>query len=71
MVGRTQMRRSRGVPIATLRACPARWCSRGEAWVPVAGASSGGGDAGAIDQARWAMTLTRRRSPWRARWPST
>ncbi len=41
----------------------------GEAWVPVGGASSGAGGAGAIDQARWATTLTRRRSPCRARWP--
>jgi len=35
VVGRTQMRRSLVVPIATLRACPARRCSRGEAWVPL------------------------------------
>jgi hypothetical protein len=43
----------------------------GEAWVPVAGGSSGGGGAAPMDQARWAMTVTRRRSAWRARWPST
>ena len=29
VVGRTQMSRSLAVPIATRRACPARWCSRG------------------------------------------
>jgi hypothetical protein len=34
-------------------------------------ASSGGGGAAPMDQARWALTLTRRRSAWRARWPST
>jgi hypothetical protein len=49
VVGRTHMRRSLAVPIATLLACPARWCSRGEAWVRVAGASSGQGGAASMD----------------------
>jgi hypothetical protein len=59
------------VPMATLRGCPERWCSRGEAWLLVGSPATGGGGAGRMDQAQPAMTLTRRLSPWRARWPST
>ena len=42
VVGRTQMRRSRGVPMATRRGCPERWCSRGEAWLLVGSPATGG-----------------------------
>src|ERR1035437_4439993 len=63
VVGRTQMRRSRGVPMATLRGCPARWCSRGEAWLLVASPAGTGVGGGKMDQAQPAMTLPRRFSP--------
>jgi hypothetical protein len=70
-VGRTQTRRSLAVPIATLFACPARWCSRVRRGCRSPGLPRAGAALPRWDQARWAMTLTRRRSPWRARWPST
>ena len=43
--------------MATLRGCPERWCSRGDAWLLVGSPAAGGGGAGRMDQAQPAMTL--------------
>ena len=71
VVGRTQMSRSRGGADGHPAGMPGALVLAGRGVTAGRRAVSGGGGAERMDQAHPAIALTRRVSPWRARWPST